>query len=178
MSYATVQDVLNPFPRFQTNLPNNVSTAAIQSWLDMGKAEIRARFLRRGLDPDAPATLGWNPPLSTLTTDQANVLRKFNAAYGIAMFGDAIFGQMSKGEIAIVERAWKMWSSMSADADGSSSKFILGNDGSFDALFSPDAALVAIAPQFGGIAGADYDPDVLNNRTAGTHFMFEKAQKF
>jgi len=178
VSYATVQDVLNAFPRFQTSLPNNVSNAAITSWLDMGKAEIRARFLRRGLDPDQPSTLGWNPPLTVLTTDQANVLRKFNAAYGIARFGNVIYSQLSKGEIAVIERAWKEWGSMAVDADGKSSKFILGNDGTFDALFSPDAAIVQISPQLGGIAGAVFDPEVVNNRSMGTHFMFEKTMKF
>lgn len=174
------------FPRFQSNLPNNITTAAIQSWVDTGKAEIRARFLRRGLDPDSPSTLGWNPPLTQLTADQANVLLKFNAAYGIGMFMDAAYSALEEGEVSVGKRAWEVWKSMSSGTDGrddnpllrTSAKFILGNDGVYDALFSPNAAHVSISPTFAGVAGADYNPALVNNRTMGTFYMFEKGQKF
>lgn len=183
MAYCTIADVLGPFPRFQQALPNNISNASIQGWIDIGKAEIRSRFLRRGIDPDSPSTLGWNPPLITLTADQSNVLRKFNTAYGLARFGDAAFSQLNDGELKIVERAWEEWKSMSMDTDASGkelrrSGYILGNDGAYDALFDPSAAHVQVSPLFGGMAGADFDPAQVNNRTMGTFFMFEKAQKF
>ena len=159
MAYAQVADVLYPFPRFQTALPNNVSNAAIQSWLDTGKAEIRARFLRRNIDPDDPSTLGWTPPLTALTTDQANVLRKFNVAYAIGKFGDALFNQMNEGELKLVERAWAEWEGMSKDTDASGmelsvrSRYILGNDGVYDALFTPSAAHVQVSPSLVALRG-------------------------
>lgn len=187
--YCQVSDALNLFPRFQADLPNNITSAAIQNWIDQGKAMIRARFLRRGLDPDNPATLGWNPPLTALTPDQANVLAKFNIAYVVGRFGDAAYSILSEGELKLVSRAWDEWNSMSSETDGvgpvamrntssRSSRFILGNDGLYDAIFSPNATHVQIGPMFGGHAGADFDPRQINDRTQGTHHAFEKAMKF
>jgi hypothetical protein len=112
VSYAAITDVLAPFPRFQQALPNNITNAAIQGWLDQGKAEIRARFLRRSIDPDVPPSLGWDPPLTVLTPDQTNVLVKFNAAYGIVWFGNAAYNQLNEGELAIVKFSTKLWQSM------------------------------------------------------------------
>ena len=180
MSYAAITDVLAPFPRFQQALPNNITNAAIQGWLDQGKAEIRARFLRRSIDPDVPPSLGWDPPLTVLTPDQTNVLVKFNAAYGIVWFGNAAYNQLNEGELAIVKFSTKLWQSMVEDVEGSGGKgkYLLGNSGAYDALFIPDSTHVATGPQVGGHPGADYNPCLINNATQGTYFMFEKAQKF
>lgn len=178
MSYATYSDVLFPFPRFQVGLPNNLSAAAIQAWLDEGKAVIRARFLRRNLDPDNPSTLGWDPPLTQLTTDQTNILRRFNKSYAIVEFGSAAYSQLNEGELKLVGTYKSIWDSMSKDTDGASSKYILGSDGVFDAIFTPTAAHVQVTPQFSGIAGSEYDPRLINNRNTGSFYMFEKGMRF
>ena len=181
-SYCQVSDVLNDWPRFIQSLPNNITNAAIQQWIDIGKAEIRARFLRRSLDPDNPSSLGWSPPLVSLTTDQANILLKFNVAYARLRFGHAAFAQMSAGELKLVTEATREWESMIGNVDATGKRvgkeYILGNDGVYDALFTPSAAHVQVEPQFSGVAGADYDPRLINNQTMGTFFMFEKGQRY
>ena len=181
-AYCQIADVLYAFPRFQTGLPNNISNTGIQSWIDEGKAEIRARFLRRGLDPDNPPSLGWSPPLTVLTTDQANVLRKFNVAYAIMMFGDVAMAQMSDGELGIAKRAEKFYRARGRNTDaagerGKGGPWILGNDGVYDALFTPNAVTVQVGPQVGGWAGADFGPEI-NNYTQGTWYPFTKYQLF
>jgi len=74
-SYCTPADVRGAFPNFNANQAGSVSDVSIQTWLNDAKAEIRARFLRRGIDPDSPA---W-----TADTDQANILHKLNLESGI-----------------------------------------------------------------------------------------------
>ena len=177
-SYAQVSDVLALFPRFQVNLPLGVTNTIIQNWLNEGKAEIRSRFLRRNLDPDNPQTLGWSPPLTELTADQAAVLSKFNMAYAIVKLGMVLYTEMSEHELSIVKRFEEEWTSMIYDTDGESKKYILSNDGVYDTLFTPTAAHVQVQPLFAGIAGADYDPREVNNHTMGTHFFFERGKVF
>ena len=170
MGYCSTSDVISVFPRFQADLPNGVQTPQIQSWIDQGKAEIRAKFLKRGYDPDAPATLNFNPPISVLTTDQLALLQKMNTAYGVKVLGGVLYSALTESELAVVKRFILDWQFMVEGIPAIAGTAQVASEldqGNYDALFDQDALLSITRASMGGDAGAgdaplgNYSPDAM-----------------
>lgn len=156
MSYCTPADVYTAFPLFTPNSPSNPSTASVQIWLDEAKAYIRAKFLKRGIDPDNPP-VGFNPPVLVLTTDQSNILRYLNMISGIADLGAVLrYVAAQSGTLGIDDRAPVYPLNPKRFEDG---RFSQVETGQFDQLFNSSARVLSIFPvTTGSIAGGDQMP--------------------
>ncbi len=152
--YCTVDNVVSALRFFQRNAPGSPSDPDIQGWIDDKKSRIRSALLRRGFDPD-------NPP-TPLTTDQSNFLRALNRDGGIADLGSALQGSLTlqPGEYSLASSHRKTFETVLAAIAKGDHDFMFG-----------------LKPTFGGIAGAETDPNQ-TPRTANQNRFFGRSQVF
>lgn len=167
-SYCTPSDVRGAFPSVQPNQPDSIQDTTIQTWLDDAKAEIRARFLRRGIDPDVNITSG---------SDQANILRKLNLESGIRDLAHVLEYTWAKGNMeGFGDGTIRSPLGAKRFSDG---RFDSITKGEYDALFlaatstpvqhlDPEPALQGV------IAGGDQDPTI-SGASQGQDIYFSKS---
>ncbi len=167
MSYCTPADVRGVFPSFQANQSGSVSDTTLQTWLDDAKAEIRARFLRRNIDPDATAT----------DPDQTNILRKLNLESGVRDLAHVLEYSWSKGNMeGFGDGTIRSPLGAKRFSDG---RFDAITKGEYDALFLNNSTTTAVRhidvePQMQDIvAGGDQDPNS-GPLTTGQDIYFSK----
>lgn len=154
-SYCNPTDVRNAFPSFQGNQSGSIADTTIQTWLDDAKAEIRARFLRRAIDPDNPSWIAG--------TDQANILHKLNLESGIRDLAHVLEYSWAKQNMDGFNTE-TVRSPLGAKrfSDGRFAAITLGE---YDALFlnasgTPVQHLDVQPALQGVIAGGDQDPNM------------------
>lgn len=149
------------------NQAGSIQDSTIQAWLDDAKAEIRARFLRRGIDPDTGLTAG---------TDQANILRKLNLESGIRDLAHVLEYSWAKSNLDDFGNGIRSPLGAKRFSDG---RFDSITKGEYDVLFvGPTGGPVKhldIEPELQGvIAGGDQDPN-MTAQNSGYDIFFSKG---
>jgi hypothetical protein len=159
MGYCTVDDICSAFPQFNRNAPGSISDDRILGWIEDRKARIRSAFLTRGTDPD---TLPHTP-------DQAAFLRSLNRDGAAADLADSLQSNVTlqPGEMSLGAMRRQAFERVIAEI----------TKGQHDRLFRADARTADVAPQLGGTAGGETDPNE-TPADRGQNKAFGKGQMF